>query len=123
MKIFNMPLMSKYAIGSLLIGILGIFLIVSLICPLAVHADPADVSWPNCKISFVSDGKYGIVGAIVIDAGVASEGGKSHGDLADDVYDRDDLTLTPIKGGVGPLTVCALFDNVIRAARLKIPKN
>lgn len=62
-------------------------------------------------------------GAIVVDAGVASEGGKSHGDLSDDVYERDDLTLTPQKGGVGPLTVCALFDNVLRSARLKIPKN
>jgi len=56
-------------------------------------------------------------GAIVVDAGTASEGGKTVGDLAADVYDRDDLTLTPTKGGVGPLTVCALFENTIRAAR------
>lgn len=56
-------------------------------------------------------------GAVVVDAGVASEEGKTVGDLADDVYEREDLTITPKKGGVGPLTVCALFDNVIRAAR------
>ena len=56
-------------------------------------------------------------GAIVVDAGTASEDGRTVGDLADDVYERDDITLTPRKGGVGPLTVCALFDNVIRAAR------
>lgn len=56
-------------------------------------------------------------GAVVVDAGVASEDGKTVGDLAPEVYDRDDLTLTPVRGGVGPLTVCALFDNVIRAAR------
>lgn len=56
-------------------------------------------------------------GAIVVDAGVASEAGKTVGDLAPDVYERDDLTLTPQKGGVGPLTVCALFENVIRAAQ------
>lgn len=59
-------------------------------------------------------------GAVVVDAGVASEDGKTVGDLADDVYARDDLTITPKKGGVGPLTVCALFDNVIRAARARI---
>ena len=53
--------------------------------------------------------------AVVVDAGVASEEGKTVGDLADDVYERDDLTITPKKGGVGPLTVCALFENVIRA--------
>lgn len=57
---------------------------------------------------------------VVVDAGVASESGKTVGDLADDVYERDDLTLTPRKGGVGPLTVCALFDNVIRATRQSI---
>lgn len=56
-------------------------------------------------------------GAVVVDAGVASEEGKTVGDLASDVYERDDLVLTPVKGGVGPLTVCALFDNVIRAAQ------
>jgi methylenetetrahydrofolate dehydrogenase (NADP+) / methenyltetrahydrofolate cyclohydrolase len=56
--------------------------------------------------------------AVVVDAGVAGEGGKTVGDLAPEVYERDDLTITPTKGGVGPLTICALFDNVIRAARL-----
>lgn len=56
-------------------------------------------------------------GAVVVDAGVASEDGKTVGDVAPDVYERDDLTITPAKGGVGPLTVCALFENVIRAAR------
>lgn len=55
-------------------------------------------------------------GAVVVDAGVASEEGKIVGDLADDVYERDDLTITPKKGGVGPLTICALFENVIISA-------
>lgn len=56
-------------------------------------------------------------GAVVVDAGVAGEEGKTVGDLAPEVYERDDLTVTPKKGGVGPLTVCTLFENVIRAAR------
>ena len=55
--------------------------------------------------------------AVVVDAGVASEDGKTVGDVAPDVYERDDLTITPTKGGVGPLTVTALFENVITAAR------
>lgn len=54
-------------------------------------------------------------GATVVDAGTASDGGAIKGDLAPEVYERDDLTLTPQKGGVGPLTIAALFDNVIRA--------
>jgi methylenetetrahydrofolate dehydrogenase (NADP+)/methenyltetrahydrofolate cyclohydrolase len=56
-------------------------------------------------------------GAVVVDAGVASEEGIAVGDLDPSVYERDDLTLTPTKGGVGPLTVCALFENVIRAVQ------
>ncbi|HEX5447713.1 MAG TPA: hypothetical protein VFW90_00730, partial [Candidatus Saccharimonadales bacterium] len=55
-------------------------------------------------------------GGVIVDAGVASEEGKTVGDLDPAVYQRDDLTITPEKGGVGPLTVCALFENVIRAA-------
>jgi len=58
-------------------------------------------------------------GAVVVDAGVASEDGKTVGDVAPDVYERSDITITPPKGGVGPLTVCALFENVIRAAQSK----
>lgn len=58
--------------------------------------------------------------AIVVDAGTASESGKTVGDVAPEVYERDDLSITPTKGGVGPLTVCALFENVIRAARRTI---
>lgn len=58
-------------------------------------------------------------GAIIVDAGVASEDGKTVGDVDEDLYSRDDLTITPQKGGVGPLTVCALFHNVIISARNK----
>ena len=56
-------------------------------------------------------------GAVVVDAGTASEHGKIVGDIAADVRERRDITMTPEKGGVGPLTVAALFDNVIVAAR------
>lgn len=56
--------------------------------------------------------------AVVVDAGVAVEEGRAVGDLSEEVYERDDLKITPRKGGVGPLTVCALFENVIKAAKL-----
>lgn len=57
------------------------------------------------------------LGAVVIDAGVATDKGRLVGDIAPKVRERDDITITPEKGGVGPLTVCALFDNVIRASQ------
>ncbi len=56
-------------------------------------------------------------GAVVVDAATSSDNGRLVGDLDDDVRQRDDLTITPERGGVGPLTVAALFDNVITAAR------
>lgn len=56
--------------------------------------------------------------AVVVDAGTASENGKIKGDVEDSVRElREDLTTTPIKGGVGPLTVASLIDNVIVATR------
>lgn len=57
------------------------------------------------------------IGAVVVDAGTTSEHGKIVGDVAADVRTRDDITITPEKGGVGPLTVAALFENVIQSAR------
>jgi len=63
--------------------------------------------------------KSSMVGAgkVVVDAGTASENGVIVGDVANDVRERQDLTITPARGGVGPLTIAALFDNVITAAR------
>lgn len=57
-------------------------------------------------------------GAVVVDAATSAEHGKIVGDVSEEVRARSDLTITPEKGGVGPLTVVSLFDNVIRAARL-----
>ena len=56
------------------------------------------------------------LGAVVVDAGVADDHGRTVGDVDQAVYQRDDLTITPQKGGVGPLTIAALMDNVIRAS-------
>lgn len=55
--------------------------------------------------------------AVIVDAGVATDKNGLVGDVSVAVRELPDITITPEKGGVGPLTVCALFDNVIRAAR------
>lgn len=58
------------------------------------------------------------IDAVLVDAGTASESGVIVGDVDPDVYSlREDLKITPAKGGVGPLTIAALFDHVITAAR------
>lgn len=55
-------------------------------------------------------------GSVVVDAGTASENGQIVGDVDPFVCTREDVTITPIKGGVGPLTIAVLFDHVIQAA-------
>ena len=57
-------------------------------------------------------------GAVVVDAGTASESGVIVGDLDEAARTRDDLTLTPKIGGVGPLTVAMLFEKVLQAQGL-----
>ncbi|MBQ3430819.1 bifunctional 5,10-methylenetetrahydrofolate dehydrogenase/5,10-methenyltetrahydrofolate cyclohydrolase [Candidatus Saccharibacteria bacterium] len=57
-------------------------------------------------------------GAVVVDAGTASEDGVLKGDLEESVRERSDLkALTPKFGGVGPMTVSVLFENVLSAAQ------
>lgn len=58
--------------------------------------------------------------AVIVDAGVATDSNGLIGDVAEDVRELPNIKITPVKGGVGPLTICALFDNVIRAARNSI---
>lgn len=55
-------------------------------------------------------------GVVVVDAGVATDNNGLIGDITEDVRQMKDIVVTPTKGGVGPLTVCALFENVIRSA-------
>ncbi len=60
-------------------------------------------------------------GAFIVDAGTASEDGVLVGDVSDEVRERKDLGgITPKIGGVGPLTVTALFDHVITAATQQV---
>lgn len=57
-------------------------------------------------------------GAVVIDAGTASEKGVIVGDIEKKLRERTDLkAITPLVGGVGPLTVAVLFEWVIEASR------
>ena len=58
-------------------------------------------------------------GAVFVDAGTVGEDGVIKGDASYELYQRDDISITPKFGGVGPLTISALFDNVLRAAYLK----
>lgn len=55
--------------------------------------------------------------AVVVDAGSACVDGQIAGDLDPQIYqNRDDLTITPKIGGLGPVTIAVLFENLLAAA-------
>ncbi len=59
-------------------------------------------------------------GAIVIDVGInRDEQGKLCGDVCFDEVEKKASFITPVPGGVGPMTVAMLMENTVRAARLQ----
>ena len=55
-------------------------------------------------------------GATVVDVGINRVEGKVVGDVAEDVRGKAGL-LTPVPGGVGPMTIASLLRNTVKAAR------
>lgn len=58
-------------------------------------------------------------GAIVIDAGTSEEGGNIVGDIDRQSVSQKARILSPVPGGVGPVTIAMLFRNVLLAAKAK----
>ena len=59
-------------------------------------------------------------GAVVVDAGTATDKNGVSGDFAPEVLERDDLTATKKVGGVGPVTVATLFSHLLQATRAQM---
>ncbi len=81
----------------------------------------------KAEILIVAVGKAGIVkgdwikeGAIVIDVGINRVEGKIVGDVEFDKAAEKASYITPVPGGVGPLTVTILMRNVVEAFKLQI---
>lgn len=61
-------------------------------------------------------------GAIVVDVGInRGTDGKIRGDLDFEAVSKRASWLTPVPGGIGPMTVATLLQNTIEAAHLVIP--
>lgn len=54
-------------------------------------------------------------GAVVIDVGINKENGKLYGDVDFNSVKKKVSKITPVPGGVGPMTVAMLMKNVIKA--------
>ncbi len=84
---------------------------------LAEHTRQADVL-------VVAVGKPGLIrgdmvkpGAVVIDVGINRVDGKLYGDVAFDEAAEKAGWLTPVPGGVGPMTIAMLLENTLEAAQ------
>lgn len=80
----------------------------------------------KAEVLVVAVGKAGLIkgkwvkqGAIVIDVGINRVDGKIVGDVEFDEACRRASYITPVPGGVGPLTVTMLMKNTIEAAKLQ----
>jgi methylenetetrahydrofolate dehydrogenase (NADP+)/methenyltetrahydrofolate cyclohydrolase len=58
-------------------------------------------------------------GTTVVDVGINRVEGKVVGDVAEDVRGKAGL-LTPVPGGVGPMTIASLLRNTVKAARYQV---
>jgi len=80
----------------------------------------------GAEILIVAVGKAGLIkgdwikeGAIVIDVGINRVGDKIVGDVEFEAAEKRASWITPVPGGVGPLTVTMLMRNLVEAAKLQ----
>jgi methylenetetrahydrofolate dehydrogenase (NADP+)/methenyltetrahydrofolate cyclohydrolase len=80
----------------------------------------------KAEILIVAVGKAGLIkgewikeGAIVIDVGINRVGDKIVGDVEFEEAQKRASWITPVPGGVGPLTVTMLMRNLVEAAKLQ----
>jgi methylenetetrahydrofolate dehydrogenase (NADP+)/methenyltetrahydrofolate cyclohydrolase len=58
-------------------------------------------------------------GAVVIDVGINQLDGKTVGDVDFDAVKEIAGAITPVPGGVGPMTIATLMENTFRAAKVR----
>ncbi|MCL2861364.1 MAG: bifunctional 5,10-methylenetetrahydrofolate dehydrogenase/5,10-methenyltetrahydrofolate cyclohydrolase [Firmicutes bacterium] len=95
------------------------------------HSRTKDLSLytKNADILVVSVGKKEFVkgkdikkGAIVIDVGINRHDGKLYGDVEFASAENEAGYITPVPGGVGPMTIAMLMANTLKAANLRLTK-
>lgn len=57
--------------------------------------------------------------AVVVDVGITRENGKLYGDVDFDSVSKKASLITPVPGGVGPMTIASLAQNVLKAYKMQ----
>ncbi|HUR61062.1 MAG TPA: bifunctional 5,10-methylenetetrahydrofolate dehydrogenase/5,10-methenyltetrahydrofolate cyclohydrolase [Candidatus Thermoplasmatota archaeon] len=82
---------------------------------LKAHTRKADIVVTATGVAGLLTADHVKEGAIVVDVGIARTGeGKVVGDVAPDVWEKA-AWVTPVPGGVGPMTIAVLLQNTMRA--------
>ncbi|ORU89507.1 MAG: bifunctional methylenetetrahydrofolate dehydrogenase/methenyltetrahydrofolate cyclohydrolase [Cycloclasticus sp. symbiont of Poecilosclerida sp. M] len=84
------------------------------------HVQRADIVVAAVGIPGFVKGDWIKPGAIVIDVGINRlESGKLAGDIDFDAVSERANWITPVPGGVGPMTIASLLENTLQAAQLQ----
>ena len=81
---------------------------------LAKIARNADILVSACGVAGLVTKEFVTSNSIVVDVGLSFVDGKTCGDVAKDVYDLC-YAVSPVPGGVGPVTRAMLFENLLTA--------
>ncbi|MCT4621562.1 MAG: bifunctional methylenetetrahydrofolate dehydrogenase/methenyltetrahydrofolate cyclohydrolase FolD [Marinisporobacter sp.] len=81
------------------------------------HVQMADIVVAAVGIPELIKGNMIKEGAIVIDAGTRKVNGKLVGDVAYEEASKKASWITPVPGGVGPMTITMLLENTLKAAK------
>lgn len=88
---------------------------------LATHVASADILIAACGNPNVIDATWIKPGAVVVDAGITRlKNGSIVGDINQQVAQQRAGHLTPVPGGVGPMTVATLLQNTLQAAETPV---
>ena len=91
---------------------IGYSLLTDAVKDIAEYTRQADIIISGTGVSGLINGDMVKDGVIVIDAGTSESGGRVVGDVDFDSVSKKALYITPVPGGVGPLTVAMLFRNL-----------
>lgn len=84
---------------------------------LTVHTRKADVLVAGAGVPELIGEEHVEPGTVVVDAGIHDQDGELVGDVAFDEVAEIARLITPVPGGVGPLTVAGLLENTVESAR------
>lgn len=76
----------------------------------------ADIIVSACGVAGLITSDYVTEHSIVVDVGLSFVEGKTCGDVAEEVYSKC-TAVSPVPGGIGPITRAALFSNLLKAAK------